>query len=221
MLFCKQRVKTERQANVTMLGDLRAAPLKRRRQIRHQNNGCAVKRLKWPGEAAVTVSVVHVCKGQLPAPYWLSGRDVARVTAYLFHTGGDESPSTLPESTGQTFIGCYVLGMGFSFDDTDEAGISSRLAEMHRLGNRNPRNLERIFPYLGNDEVVDRPDHAHHRYVIDFADFPLRRDKLDAPWETASEERRKGWRREGAVPSDYPGPVAADWPDLLQLSKSA
>src|SRR5207248_2598578 len=123
---------------------------------------------------------------------------------YLFRAGGNESPATLSENENQTFIGCYVLGMGFSFDDTDEDGIASRVAEMDRLIRQTPRNSERIFPYLGNDEVVDRPDHSHHRYVIDFGDFPLRRDHLGARWATATEEQKKAWCRTGTVPSDYP-----------------
>ena len=35
----------------------------------------ARKRLKWPGEAAVVVSVVHVHKGPLAGPFDLDGRD--------------------------------------------------------------------------------------------------------------------------------------------------
>jgi hypothetical protein len=32
-----------------------------------------------------------------------------------------------------------------------------------------PRNADRIFPYLGGDELNTSPIHAHHRYVINFA----------------------------------------------------
>src|SRR3984957_18751471 len=45
----------------------------------------ARKRLAWPGEAAVVVSVVHVCKGELEGPFLLDGRQVPIITAYLFH----------------------------------------------------------------------------------------------------------------------------------------
>ena len=53
----------------------------------------ARKRLKWPGEAAVVVSVVHVCKGELEGPFLLDGRQVPVITAYLFHAGGHEDPA--------------------------------------------------------------------------------------------------------------------------------
>ena len=39
---------------------------------------------------------------------------------------------------------------------------------MHRLIEQNPRNAERIFPYIGGEEVNSSPNHAHHRYIINF-----------------------------------------------------
>ena len=75
----------------------------------------AVKRLKWPGEAAVVVSVVHLAKAaDVPGPKLLDGREVGRITAYLFHDGGNESPNaTLDANAGTSFIGNFLLGMGF------------------------------------------------------------------------------------------------------------
>ena len=46
---------------------------------------------------------------------------------------------------------------------------------MHRLIEKDPRNQEVIFPYIGGQEVNTSPTHAHHRYVINFGDVPLRR----------------------------------------------
>ena len=61
----------------------------------------ARKRIKWPGEAAVVVSVVHVNKGPLAGPFDLDGRSVDRITAFLFHTGSDEDPRPLAGERGQ------------------------------------------------------------------------------------------------------------------------
>ena len=52
----------------------------------------AVKRLKWPGEAAVIVSVVHVCKGDVPVPYWLSGRRARSNHSVSFPRRGRRRP---------------------------------------------------------------------------------------------------------------------------------
>jgi hypothetical protein len=131
----------------------------------------ARRRYKWPGAAAVVVSVIHVCHGKLYAPFLLDGRVVPQITAYLFHAGGHDDPARLQANEGKSFIGSYVLGMGFTFDDTDTKGVASPLAEMHRLIAKNPRNAERIFPYLGGEEVNDSPTHTHHRYVINFGEM--------------------------------------------------
>ncbi|NLF73742.1 MAG: hypothetical protein GX575_32305 [Candidatus Anammoximicrobium sp.] len=59
--------------------------------------------------------------------------------------------------------------MGFTFDDTDTSGVASSLAEMRELIRRNPKNGDRIFPYIGGKEINTHPFLAHHRYVIDFS----------------------------------------------------
>ena len=127
------------------------------------------KRVKWPGLAAVVVSVVHVARGPFAGARWLDGRDVPVVTAFLFHRGGHDDPARLASNAGESFQSAvYVLGMGFTFDDTDTKGVATPLAEMRRLIERDPRNQEVIFPYIGGEEVNTSPTHAHHRYVINF-----------------------------------------------------
>ena len=138
----------------------------------------ARKRVKWPAPgAAVVVSVVHIAKGPAPAPCTLDGKPVERITAFLFHDGGHEDPARLPENAGKSFQGSIVLGMGFTFDD--DKPDATPIAEMERLIARSPRNKERIFPYIGGEEVNDSPTHAHRRYVINFGE--------------ASEEEARQW----------------------------
>jgi hypothetical protein len=131
----------------------------------------ARKRLKWPGEAAVVVSVLHVCKGQMPAPYELDGRSVPIITAYVFHAGGHDDPAKMSQNVGKSFQGPIPLGMGFTFNDTDTSGVANPISEMHRLIAKDPRNAERIFPYIGGEEINNSPTQAHHRYVITFGEL--------------------------------------------------
>ena len=107
--------------------------------------------------------------------------------------------------------------MGFTFDDTDSEGVATPLSEMRRLIEENPRNREVIFPYIGGAEVNTSPTHRHHRYAINFRDWPLRRADLGVTWQYAHSATRRDWRRNGIVPLDYPEPVAADWPELLAI----
>lgn len=130
----------------------------------------ARRRVKWPAPgAAVVVSVVHVAKGSAPCVPMLDARPVERVTAFLFHDGGHDDPLRLAENAGKSFIGSYVLGMGFTFDDRNPD--ATPLVEMERLIAKDPRNKERIFPYIGGEEVNDSPTHAHRRYVINFGEM--------------------------------------------------
>ena len=177
----------------------------------------ARRRVKWPGLAAVVVSVLHVNKGTLTGTRILDSQSVQKITAFLFHRGADYDPVALTSNTGKSFVGSYVLGMGFTFDDTDTKGIASPLSEMRRLLAVDPTNKELIFPYMGGQEVNSSPTQLHHRYVINFQDNPLYRMDLGQEWSNASDSQRRDWLSDGIVPSDYPAPVAADWPQLLAI----
>jgi hypothetical protein len=108
----------------------------------------------------------------------LDGRAVEEITAFLFHEGGHDDPLPLRANAGKSFQGSIVLGMGFTFDDMSED--ATPIADMDRLITKEPKNRERIFPYLGGEEVNDSPTHAHRRYVINF-------DEMD------ESEARRGW----------------------------
>lgn len=202
--------------NTIAQGDTRGTGL---RWIRHHGGTifAARKRVKWPGAAAVIVSVVHVARGPLAGPYDLDGRRVDRITAFLFHAGSDDDPVVLRANAGKSFIGCFLRGMGFTFDDTDKSGVANPISLMHDLISKHSRNAERIFPYIGGEEVNDSPTHAHHRFVINFEQFPLKRVDVGATWADADDRTRQRWLRAGVVPLDYRDPVAADWPALLTI----
>ena len=130
----------------------------------------ATKRLKWPLEgAAVVVSVVHAVRGTYSKSAELDGRTAERITAFLVDVGDNVDPLALHENAGRSFIGTYVLGSGFIFDDSKAAtGETTDLATMHRLIKQHPNNAERIQPYLGGEELNTSPTQSHHRYVINF-----------------------------------------------------
>ncbi|BCX17147.1 MAG: hypothetical protein KatS3mg117_0829 [Geminicoccaceae bacterium] len=156
--------------NTIRQGDTRSSGL---RVIRSENGVIysATRRYKWPGEAAVVVSVVHVHKGPLSGPCRLDGREVERITAFLFDKGGDEDPAKLAANAGKSFQGSIVLGMGFTFDDTDRRGVANPVSVMRELIAKDPRNAERIFPYIGGEELNDDPEQRPHRWVINFGNL--------------------------------------------------
>ncbi len=202
--------------NTISQGDTRASGL---RYI--CNNGGniyhATKRVRWPGVAAVVVSVVHIAKGSYPETKTLDGRVCDKITAFLFYEGGHDDPAVLRSNAGKSFQGSIVLGMGFTFDDTDKKGVASPVSRMRELISQDRRNEEVIFPYIGGEELNSDPSHRHHRYVINFRSFPLTREELSPTWRDASDEARDSYLKSGIVPADYLGEVASDWPDLLKI----
>lgn len=148
----------------------------------------------------------------------LDGRPVRRISAYLVEGDMDGSPATLRENAGKSFIGSFLLGMGFTFDDVNAArGKASTLADMERLIAKDPRNLEAIKPYIGGEELNNSPTFSHHRYTIDFANWPLRRKGEGPSWSSLSDVERHVQLRSGIVAPEYPGPVAEDWPELAAI----
>ena len=130
----------------------------------------ATRRVWWPGDAAVVVSVLHLARGGYVGKKLLDGETVDQITAFLLSHGGHADPERLKANFRKSFQGSIVLGIGFTFDDTDKKGVASSLAEMQRLIDSNPRNRDAILPYIGGQEVNTSPTQAHHRYVINFGD---------------------------------------------------
>ena len=126
------------------------------------------KRVKWPGLAAVVVSVVHVTRGPFAGARRLDGREVPAITAFLFHRGGHDDLAQLAANASKSFVGSYVLGMGFTFDDTDTKGVATPVAEMHRLIGRDSRNKRVLRKYVNGQEINEFPKPKNVRFIIDF-----------------------------------------------------
>ena len=125
----------------------------------------ATPTMPWPGAAAVTVSVVHLAKGTPSQGIVrrLDGEPVAVINSRLLPKPERPDPVKLIRNRELSFQGTTVLGMGFTL--TPE--------ERQELIDKDPRNGERIFPYLGGDEVNSSPTQTHHRHVISFGQMDL------------------------------------------------
>jgi hypothetical protein len=123
--------------------------------------------MKWPGEANVAVSVVHLAKGHLASVSGLrrrlDGSEVAAINSRLRPKPERPDPHPLAANAGLSFVGSYVLGMGFTL--TPE--------ERDALVRKTKRNAEQIFPYLGGEEVNTSPGQTFDRYVINFGEMSL------------------------------------------------
>ena len=123
----------------------------------------AWKRVKWPlPGAAVVVSVVHVSKGRVSAPYTLDGSQVSQVTAFLFHSGGDDDPARLAANTGASYKGCELGSLGFlTSQGAEDYAWLSGLSDPLRPG------LKLLKPFLGGEDLTTSPTISARRLVLD------------------------------------------------------
>ncbi len=140
----------------------------------------AIRRLPWPGQAAVIVSVLHINK-DFESDAFLDERRVARISAYLLNATYDASPECLEENRNKAFIGAILLGMGFTFDDNDKKDNANSTQEMKRLIAERPSLAARIFPYLGGEEINSDPQQEPHRFAFNLSDLNEKDAKAQFP----------------------------------------
>lgn len=139
----------------------------------------AVKRFKWPGQAAVVVSIVHVQRGGSSAGAALNGKPVEKITAHLFSQGPDSSPQRLAQMKERHSLGSKIYGQGFLFDDDDDD--ASPTADMTQVLQRHPEDAERIRPYVSGEDLNDDPRHRHSRYAIYLSDLKTEQELSSHP----------------------------------------
>ena len=115
----------------------------------------------WPGKAAVVTSRVHIWKGKWQAARKLSGRAVSYISAFLSDQE-EWTPQRLQSNSGDSFIGSYVLGMGFILTNS----------EAQTMINCRKENTKVILPYLNGKDLNSNPDQRPSRWVINFWDWP-------------------------------------------------
>lgn len=168
----------------------------------------AVSSRAWPGQANLEVSHVWVCKGHWRASHVLDDAPSEGITSYFTRPGlVTGKPYRLKANEGKSFQGSIVLGMGFVLEPE----------EAEALIGKDPKSSDVLFPYLNGQDLNSRPDQSPSRWVINFFDWPLRRDPMGIAWSSASSRQRREMLREGNVTEDYPDPVAADYPDCLSI----
>ena len=122
----------------------------------------AINNQAWPGTAAVVVDVVTLYKGHYGGENMLDGHTVSHITS-LLDEGETLKPYVLAANANKSFIGSYVLGMGFVLEPE----------EAQALIDKDPRNADVLFPYLNGEDLNQRPDQSPSRWVINFFDWDL------------------------------------------------
>jgi methylase of polypeptide subunit release factors len=126
----------------------------------------AWKSRPWPGDASLEIAQLWLHRGQWEGPAVLEGRIVRGIGPTLDPRSRVEGkPHRLAAIGGQSYIGSYVLGMGFA--------LSPQEAE--DLIRKDPRNGGVLFPYLNGEDLNTSPTQSPSRWVINFFDWPLKK----------------------------------------------
>ncbi len=133
----------------------------------------ARRRVKWPGAAAVIVSVVHIAREPFRGP--------ATRRARGGHDHRVPLPPRRPRRPGaagrerrQELPREHRPGHGVHVRRHRHEGRRDTACRDGATDRERPANAEVIFPYIGGEEVNTSPTHAHHRYVINFGELTRR-----------------------------------------------
>jgi hypothetical protein len=118
----------------------------------------------WPGEASLEVAHVWFRKGNWKGPFSIGDSPVKGITSQLEPPGKiSGKPFPLAANAGKSFVGSYVLGMGFVLEKQ----------EAQLLLEKDPRNREVLFPYLIGEDFNSSWEQSPDRWVINFHDWPI------------------------------------------------
>ncbi|MDX3895750.1 Eco57I restriction-modification methylase domain-containing protein [Pusillimonas sp.] len=124
--------------------------------------GMAVRGVRWPGKANLTVSLLSICNGEVPGQRWLDGRSVSHISPFLEDESSSAPAVVLQESRERNFVGTHYLGDGFVFQRRDA----------ERLIESNPRYGEVLFPLFNCKTLNESPDLVSKRFIAHFFDWP-------------------------------------------------
>ena len=132
----------------------------------------AVKRQKWPGEAAVKVCHFHAFRGAWRGAFILDGKPVEQIDSAFDAGEQREEPKPLQASQAMSFTGTKVYGNGFVLS----------IEEAKQLLHAHERNKQVVKPYLVGRELNDA-DCSPGRFIIDFTGMTRKEaESFPEPW---------------------------------------
>ncbi len=120
----------------------------------------AVKRMKWPGTAAVMICQCHVYAGLWQAMCVLDGTSVSSIDSAFDAAIQQEEPRPLHHSKAMSFTGTKVYGNGFVLS----------IEEAKQILAQTPNYSEVVKPYLVGRELNEAKC-VPGRFIIDFTDM--------------------------------------------------
>lgn len=126
----------------------------------------AISSMPWPGDAGVSVALIHLAFGCL-VPFLstrrLNGRSVEVINSRLRAGAETKEPAALATHGDIFSQGSIMQGLGFVLAPSEHDALVTR----------DRRNAECIFPFIGGEEVTTDPQQTFSRYAICFGSRSL------------------------------------------------
>jgi methylase of polypeptide subunit release factors len=133
----------------------------------------AMKSMKWPGKANVTISLLSIHKGISNKHKYLNGNNVKSISTTLDDIYFEHEPSLLINNKALSSLGTSVLGKGFIISENKANELLT-----------DPQYKDVILPYLSGDDLNNSVDTKAKRYVINFFDWEQEVcEKYTKAWE--------------------------------------
>lgn len=119
----------------------------------------ANRSLKWPGDAAVSVALVHVASSRSVStgPLILDDKPVGFINSRLRPSPELPDPVILASNDLLSFMGAGLRSNGFVLDFEEYSTLA-----------KNVKNLDCLMPLLGGEEVNSSPTLSNDRFAINF-----------------------------------------------------
>lgn len=121
----------------------------------------------WPGQAAVSVTLLSIKKGTWILPVFLEQRSAPFISTFLDDAQADVPPLRLEQNKDLSFVGSFLCGTGFLMKP-EEAKEIVRLS---------PTENEVLFPYFNGEDLNQDPSQSAARWTVNFSDWDLVRVK--------------------------------------------
>lgn len=163
----------------------------------------AITSTRWPGRAAVDVSLFSLGKQLYGRPY-LNGREVTSINSYFEADATEEDPRKIAANASTAFKGSEPAA-GFMLSESDAKQVVAD----------DPVSVDVVKPYLNNEDFSGDPLLRNSRYVVDFRTMPLEEasrfsgafrlveDRVAPAWEASGDQSQSAnwwWHRRRAEP---------------------
>lgn len=171
------------------------------------NINFGIQIMKWPGVAAVEVSLISIFKGKWGSECYLNNKPVDLINTYLEDSEESVEPLKLFKNSNLSYQGSLVLGKGFVLNKNE--GL--------KIIDKDQKNSLVVRPYLNGEPLLNNPRQKSSRWVIDFKTMPLKRaSKIE--WQEMDIEVREEHQKFGTMVSpNFKGHVAYDFPDCIKV----